>query len=42
VSFSPLVVLVATAATFAIALAAISGQVLRTSRVNPVECLRYE
>jgi putative ABC transport system permease protein len=40
--FDPLVILVAAAATFAVALAAISGQVLKTSRVNPVECLRYE
>ncbi len=40
--FNPLVALAAAAATFAVALAAISGQVLRTSRVNPVECLRYE
>ena len=40
--FNPLVLLAAAAATLAVALAAISGQVLRTSRVNPVECLRYE
>jgi len=40
--FNPIVVLVAVLATFTVALLAISGQVLRTSRVNPVECLRDE
>ena len=40
--FDPLVILAAAGVTFAVALAAVSGQVLRASRVNPVECLRYE
>jgi putative ABC transport system permease protein len=38
----PLVFLVAALVTFAIALATVSFQVLKTARVNPVDCLRYE
>ncbi len=41
-AFDPLVVLTASAVTFAVALATVSFQVLRTARVSPVECLRYE
>jgi putative ABC transport system permease protein len=38
----PLVFLIAALLTFAIALATVSFQVLKTARVNPVDCLRYE
>ncbi len=38
----PLVFLIAASLTFAIALATVSFQVLKTARVNPADCLRYE
>ncbi len=41
-SFNPLVVLAASSVTFAVALATVSFQVLKTSRINPADCLRYE
>lgn len=41
-AFDPLVILAASAATFAVALATVSNHVLKTARINPVECLRYE
>lgn len=37
-----LALLAAAAVTFAIALGSVGAQVLRTARVNPVDCLRYE
>ncbi|MBN2409359.1 MAG: ABC transporter permease [Candidatus Aminicenantes bacterium] len=37
-----LVFLIAAVATVAIALATVSFQVLRTARINPADCLRYE
>jgi putative ABC transport system permease protein len=40
--FDPLVILAAASVTFAIAVATVSFQVLRTARVNPADCLRYE
>ena len=41
-AFNPLVILAASLVTFAVALATVSYQVLKTARINPVECLRYE
>ncbi|MDH4272900.1 MAG: hypothetical protein OEW18_13090, partial [Candidatus Aminicenantes bacterium] len=38
----PLVFLVAASVTFAVALATVSFQVLKTAWVNPADCLRYE
>jgi putative ABC transport system permease protein len=38
----PFVFLAAASITFAVALATVSFQVLKTARVNPAECLRYE
>jgi putative ABC transport system permease protein len=38
----PLVFLAAASVTFAVALATVSFQVLKTARVNPADCLRYE
>jgi putative ABC transport system permease protein len=40
--FDPLVILAASAVTFAVALATVSFQVLKTARINPIDCLRYE
>jgi len=41
-AFDLLVLLAASSVTLTIALATVSYQVLKTSRVNPAECLRYE
>jgi len=41
-AFNPLVILAASSITFAVALATVSYQVLKTARINPAECLRYE
>ncbi len=40
--FDPLVILAAASVTLAIAVGTVSFQVLKTARVNPVDCLRYE
>ena len=40
--FDGLALLAAGVVTLVIALAAVGAQVLRTARVNPVDCLRYE
>jgi len=42
VPFDGLALLAAAAVTFIIALGSVGAQVLRTARVNPVDCLRYE
>jgi len=42
VAFDLLVLAAAAAVTFLVALASVGAQVLRTARVNPVDCLRYE
>lgn len=41
-AFDLLVLLTASSVTLAIALATVSYQVLKTARINPAECLRYE
>jgi len=41
-AFDLLVLLTASSVTIAIALATVSYQVLKTARINPAECLRYE
>jgi putative ABC transport system permease protein len=41
-AFNPLVILAASSVTFAIALVTVSYQVLKTARINPADCLRYE
>jgi len=41
-SFDPLVILAASSVTFAVALGTVSFQVLKTARINPADCLRYE
>ncbi len=40
--FNPLVILAASSVTVAVALATVSFQVLKTARINPSDCLRYE
>ncbi len=42
IEIDPFVFLIAASLTFAIALATVSFQVMKTARVNPAECLRYE
>jgi len=41
-AFNAWTIAAAAAVTFAIALGSVGAQVLRTARVNPVDCLRYE